>query len=287
MRVIISGTKLTRQNKMDTKPNNKKHIPPIQTLRPRLILGITAFMTLCAILYAFFIATPIYEAQAMIQVGKINGNYVEPIESTREKLAFTHQLDTWGHDKKLPAVSSADVVAGETDLILIRTIGLNNEDAVKLLRTKVDTLIKEQTKDVVKARKSYKTTIKNSEFQLKSAQASIKELRQNIADYDKKVLELTKEDAALLGTYFLELWKLRDKIEKSEQWIGSESHQLGRARLMLIDTVPPRLVDKILTSDKPAKPKKALIVTIGFVSGLLLSLLIVFFLDFLYESRKR
>ena len=272
---------------MDTKPNSKQHIPKALIMRPRLILGITAFMTLCAILYAFFIATPIYEAQAMIQVGKINGNYVEPIESTREKLAFIHQLDTWGNNKKLPLVSSAVVVAGETDLILIKTIGLNNEDAVKLLRTKVDTLVKEQTRDVLKAQKSYKTTIKNSEFQLKSAQASIKELRQNIADYDKKVLKLTKDDAALLGTYFLELWKFRDKIEKSEQWIGSASHYLGRARLMLVDTKPPQLVGEIMTSDKPAKPKKALIVTIGFVSGLLLSLLIVFFLDFLYESRKR
>ncbi len=257
------------------------------TRRPRLILGITAFMTLCAILYAFFIATPIYEAQAMIQVGKINGNYVEPIKSTREKLAFTHQLDSWGGSKKLPLVSSAVVVAGRTDLILVKTIGHNNEDAVRLLRTKVDTLIKQQIKDVKKAQKAYKATIKSSESQLKRSKDSIKKLRQNIAEYDRKVLELTKEDVALLGTYFLELWKLRVNIEKHERWIGSSAHQLGLARLVLIDTVPPQLVDKILTSEKPAKPRKALIVTVGFVSGLLFSLLIVFFLDFLLEMREK
>ena len=272
---------------MNNFPIETQENPATMTWRPRLILGITAFMTLCSVLYAFVIAKPIYEAQALIQVGKINGNHVEPIKSTREKLAFTHQLDSWGDSKKLPVVSSAVVVAGQTDLLLIKTIGLSNEDAVKLLHTKADTLIKRQSKDVEKAQKAYKTTIKNSEFQLKSAKASIKELRRNIADYDRKVLKLTKEDVALLGTYFLELWKLRAKIEKQEQWIGTVSHHLGSARLMLIDTVPPQLVDKILTSEKPAKPRKALIVTVGFVSGLLFSLLIVFFLDFLLDMREK
>jgi len=267
--------------------NETQSIPKTLTLRPRLILGITAFMTLCSVLYAFVIAKPIYEAQALIQVGKINGNHVEPIKSTREKLAFTHQLDSWGDSKKLPVVSSAVVVAGQTDLLLIKTIGLSNEDAVKLLHTKADALIKRQNKDVEKAQKAYKTTIKNSEFQLKSAQTSIKELRRNIADYDRKVLELNKNDVALLGTYFLELWKIRANIEKNQQWIGSASHHLDRARLMLVDTKSPQLVDKILTSDKPAKPRKALIVTVGFVSGLLLSLLIVFFLDFLHEMIEK
>lgn len=267
--------------------NETQSIPTTLTRRPRLILGITAFMTFCAILYAFFIATPIYEAQAMIQVGKINGNHVEPIKSTREKLAFTHQLNTWGVNKKLPVVSSAVVVAGQTDLILIKTIGLSKEDAVNLLHTKVNTLTKQQSKDVNKARKAYKATIKSSKFQLKSAKASIKELRRNIADYDQKVLKLTKEDVALLGTYFLELWKLRANIEKNQRWIGSASHNLGRARLMIIDTVPPKLVDNILASDKPAKPRKALIVTVGLVSGLLFSLLVVFFLDFLFDAREK
>ena len=272
---------------MNNSPDEAQNISATLTRRPRLILGITAFMTLCAILYAFVIATPIYEAQAMIQVGKINGNLVEPIKSTREKLAFTHQLDSWGDSKKLPLVLSAVVVAGQTDLLLIKTIGLSNEDAVKLLHTKADALIKRQNKDVEKAQKAYKTTIKNSEFQLKSAQTSIKELRRNIADYDRKVLELNKNDVALLGTYFLELWKIRANIEKNQQWIGSASHHLDRARLMLVDTKSPQLVDKILTSDKPAKPRKALIVTVGFVSGLLLSLLIVFFLDFLHEMIEK
>ena len=272
---------------MDTKLKSKQQIPIVQTWRSKLIISITTFMTLCAILYAFFIATPIYEAQAMLQVGKINGNYVEPIKSTREKLAFTHQLDSWGGSKKLPVVSSAVVVAGRTDLILVKTIGHNNEDAVKLLRTKADTLIKEQIKDVEKAQKAYKTTIKTTQSQLKSAKSTIKELRRNIADYDQKVLELTKNDVSLLGAYFLELWKLRAKIEKQERWIGTVSHHLGRARLMLIDTKPPQLVGEIMTDDKPAKPRKALIVTVGFVSGLLLSLLIVLFLDFLLEAREK
>ncbi len=269
-------------------PSNKiQVIPKIPTWRPKLIIGITAFMTLCAILYAFFIAKPVYEARALIQVGKINGNHVERIKSTREKIAFTHLLDARGVDKKLPVVSSADVLAGQTDLLLIKTIGYNNEDAVKLLQAEINTLIERQTEDVEKGRKVYETTIKTTEFQLKSAKSTIKEHRQNITDYDRKILKLTKDDVALLGGYFLELWKLRANIEKQEKWIGLVSHHLGRAKLMLIDTVLPKLFGEITISDRPVKPRKVLIVTVGFVSGLLLSLLILFFLDFLLEMKKK
>jgi uncharacterized protein involved in exopolysaccharide biosynthesis len=41
------------------------------------------------------------------------------------------------------------------------------------------------------------------------------------------------------------------------------------------------IVGEILTNDYPAKPKKKLIVIVAFITGLILSIFLVFFLEFI------
>ena len=41
------------------------------------------------------------------------------------------------------------------------------------------------------------------------------------------------------------------------------------------------IVNSILTDDKPVKPKKKLIVIVGFVTGFILSIFLVFMLEFI------
>jgi len=255
--------------------------------RPRLILGTTAFITLCAIIYAFFIAKPIYEAQAMVQLGKINGGPVEPYDSVRTKLIFSQQMETPGLKRKLPYLSSATIIGERRDVLLIKAEGHSNKEIVALLQSEIDKLIKRQSGDVKKAKIAYRTTMNEAKEQLKVAESSIKESQESIAKINQKIQKLSKEDAALLGTYFLELQKLRTSIERNESWRSTLLWQIERSRLMLIDTLPPTIVDKIITSEKPIKPRKALLVAVGFVSGLLFSLLLVLFLDFLIDLRKK
>ena len=254
--------------------------------RPRFILGITAFITFLAIVYAFFIATPIYEAQAMVQLGKINGGPVEPYDTVRTKLIFSHQMETPGLKRKLPLISNATIIGERKDVLLIKAIGRSNKEAVALLQSEIDKLIQRQSDDVKKAKKAYRTTMEQARKQLKVAESSIKRDQKSIAKINQKVHRLSKEDTALLGTYFLELQKLRSSIERNESWRSTLLWRIERSRLMLIDTLPPTIVDKIITSEKPIKPRKALIVAVGFVSGLLFSLLLVLFLDFWTDTRK-
>ena len=258
----------------------------IASWRPRLILGITTAATLFAVIYAFFIATPVYEAQAMVQLGKINGGPVEPYDSVRTKLIFSQQMETPGLKKKLPYLSSAAIVGERRDVLLIKALGRNNSETIALLQSEIDKLIKRQSGDVQKAKIAYQTTMNEAKEQLKVAESSIKSAQKSIDTIDQKVQKLSKEDAALLGTYFLELQKLRTSIERNESWRSTLLWQIEKSRLMLIDTLPPTIVDKIITSEKPIKPRKLLIVTVGFVSGLLFSLLLVLFLDFLQDAKR-
>ncbi len=50
--------------------------------------------------------------------------------------------------------------------------------------------------------------------------------------------------------------------------------------------VMSHIVHKIYTQDKPVKPKKALILIIAFITGLMLSVFLAFFLEFLQDSKK-
>lgn len=253
--------------------------------RPWLILTITTFMTLSAIIYAFFMVKPVYEVQSMIRLGKISGNQVESLTAIKEELAFTYQLYTPRHKNKLPILSRVNISGQDEGLLLIGAIGRNNEDAVKLLRTEIDTILERQAKAVKEALKVYKGSVKNTELQLQNAISSIQKSQQEINGYSQKITKLTKEDVALMGTYLLEIWKHRSNIDNGEKWQAKVSNHLERTKFRLINTIPPQEVNKIVTNTKPARPRKTLIITVAFVSGLLISLLLVLFLDFL-SSRK-
>jgi len=276
-------------NKRDKLPadTERPDISTIASWRPKLILGITAVITLGAIIYAFFIATPIYEAQAMVQLGKINGGPVEPYDTVRTKLIFSHQMETPGLKKTYPYLSSATIVGERKDVLLIRAMGHNNRETVSLLQSEIDKLIKRQRGDVKKAKKAYKSTMEKSKEQLKIIELSIKRAQKNITAISQKIQKLSKEDIAALGTYLLELQKLHSNIEQYESRRSTLLWQIEKSRLMLIDTLPPTIVDKIITYKNPIKPRKAVIVTVGFITGILFSLLLVLFLDFWFDIRKK
>ena len=148
-------------------------------------------------------------------------------------------------------------------------------------------MINRENKIVEKGQKEYQNSIKNSKRQLKDTTAAIKKLKENITDIDKKIKKLGKDDVALLGTYFMEIRRLRNDIERKEQWISATNYYVRHTNLKLLDTMPPKLIGEINAEDKPAKPRKLLIIIMAFVSGIILSLLIVLFLDFLREFRKK
>ena len=276
----------THNSAQDFDESRAKGIPEIITSRPRLILGITGFVTLCAVIYAFLIAKPVYEAQAMVQLGTINGGEAEPLESIREKLTYTYDIYSPRLYKKLPILTSIDISREDKAILTLTAVGRSNEDAKRVLNDEIDSLIKRETNIVRQGREALEDSLKKSESQLKDAITEISETKVSIDDYSKKIAQLKKEDVALLGNYLLEIWKLRNQIKENEMWRGTVSNYIEHKKLQLIDTKPPKLIEKIVTHNKPAKPRKMLIVAIGFVSGLLLSLLLVLFLDFLREQRR-
>jgi uncharacterized protein involved in exopolysaccharide biosynthesis len=58
-------------------------------------------------------------------------------------------------------------------------------------------------------------------------------------------------------------------------------HNRLKTLLLLYNYKNTQIVNNILTEDKPVKPKKKLIVIVGFVAGFILSIFLVFMLEFI------
>ncbi len=80
---------------------------------------------------------------------------------------------------------------------------------------------------------------------------------------------------------------IQKKLEKTVQFV-LERHQ-KMAELYSAKTTKIKmtsLVGEITVSDKAVKPKKKLIVSVAFISGLMLSIFLAFFLEFIQAERK-
>ena len=58
--------------------------------RKKLIVVVTAAVTIFAIVYAFVIAKPVYEAKVMLEIGKISGKAFESTGQIKQRLLFQY-----------------------------------------------------------------------------------------------------------------------------------------------------------------------------------------------------
>ena len=93
--------------------------------RKKLIGFITLSVTLLAIVYAFFIAKPIYEAKAMIEIGTIDDKPIDKITDIKEKLIYKYNIGTRGKRSKLPRVTSISIPKKSGNIIAISSQGAN------------------------------------------------------------------------------------------------------------------------------------------------------------------
>lgn len=220
-------------------------------------------------------------------------------------------------DKEFDVVNIS-VPKGMKNFIEVSVEAKSNDLAVKGLNEVVDYVKTEHKKILNDVKEKNELELKNIEFNISNIEndkiininKKIDLFNQSIVNLEEqlKLLNETFKNANSLepSIYALKLTEkkdisntitanklaLYDFIEQKENLINIDINKLiERKKLLETLSLPHNLknseiVGSIIKSDNPVKPKKSLVVVVAFVTGFILSIFIVFFMQFINSIRK-
>jgi LPS O-antigen subunit length determinant protein (WzzB/FepE family) len=228
-------------------------------------------------------------------------------------------IDIHKNDKdKKSEVISILVPKESKEFLEIKALAISNELAIKEINL-VLSHIQEKDKTIlldVKNRRELKINNINSQIsniqekqvelfdkniklqveQLVKFKEQLNDIKQNIKWIQKKqpvlaALQLMGQSDLTRSILTLEMHiiELQNKKEKlTTMKINSliEKRNLLQSMLLPHNYKTSKIVGKIITNDYSIKPKKKLIVIVAFITGLILSIFLVFFLSFLRNDEK-
>ncbi len=226
----------------------------------KFIIIFTVLVTLVALIFVF-IKTPIYEIKAYVEVGSIkhnnnnnnNNNNNSAIENPNNLVKRLQISYIDGSDKEETTfLRSVSAVKKTENLVELVVDSVSNEKAkIKLNEIIDDIKLQHQSKI-----DNYKALIIENINNLKS---------------QKQMLENSKNNFE--GSQLIN-YNLSSKINELNLEISSYSIK------------QTDVIGKIIVNDYPVKPKKKLIVIVAFITGLILSIFLVFFLEFIRNEDK-
>jgi len=175
----------------------------------------TIVVTVCSIVYVLFIATPIYEAKAVIEIGYFNKDGKKELIDDTARL--TQELNVIFIDsqkssslEKNASIDHISIVKNNKDFMEITANGISNESSVREIETAMS-YIQDKHKKAIDER------VKNIEIQIKNIDREIELTKTNR-------LQRLDEDIAMIKEYSIPL--LDKKIEIVENDIKEYENQL-------------------------------------------------------------
>ena len=256
--------------------------------RKKLIGAVTAVLTILAIIYAYFVVKPVYEIQSTIELAQIGNKPLQDANDIKQKLETVFEVNVKGKKIIYPIVKSIDLPKKTKNIIVIKIQGRDNNSSFKKLESIVDHLVSTQNNEL-------NNYISTQEKKLTLSKQNVKQIlsvNQNnikvIESYQNKLLQISKEDAALAGIYSIEISRKQTEINDFDEKIFALKNKINDIELSLSPSniKSTQTIGKALILDQPVKPKKKLIVIVAFITGLMLSVFLAFFLEFIGGMKK-
>ncbi len=233
------------------------------------IILFTLIVTLAAAGYVF-LKKPKYQASASIQIGRIN-NSMKIFPDNKNIGCNTYILIPSDIPALLKPFGVSATIEKRTKAILdISALSSITGDALTKVKKAVEFLLEED-------RKKRDLLIENLQKQSKLLQTTRSELEDNL-----KALQV-KHSRVTSVTDFTALIDVESRLKREKLKI---SQQIDRINLQIeknkIDTT------KIITPPKEhiVYPKRKLIVVVAFITGLILSIFLVFFFEFVKSMKE-
>ena len=284
------------------------------------IVIFTLVITILAAIYAYN-KTPIYEAKALVEIGeyKLNSTTKNSIDDATalEKKLTTIYVDMEKNLKdKTSEISNIAIVKGLKNFLEIKSEATSNEDAKNEI-LKVLTFVQgEHEKILDDVKKQKEMELRNIDLQIsdiKSRTVALidKKLENNVKNLEnlqeqlkfvdenlKKIDSLNPSLAALklmekkditnsINTLTIQNFDLeskKDELLTTSLYTLQENKKIIELSLLPHNYKNTQIVGEIMTNDFPTKPKKSLIVAVAFVTGFILSIFLVFLINFIRKN---
>ncbi|MGJ0288458.1 Wzz/FepE/Etk N-terminal domain-containing protein [Aliarcobacter cryaerophilus] len=281
------------------------------------IIVFTFVITLIAAIYAYN-KTPIYEAKALLEIGEYKKNPVDDAVALEKKLS-TIFIDMEKNLKdKTSEISNIYVVKGLKNFLEIKSESTSNEEAKNEILKVLTFVQNEHEKILDDVKKQKEMELRNIDLQisdiksksvdlidkkienniknLKSLEEQLKQIDENL----KKIDTLNPSLAALklmekrditnsINTITIQNFELeskKDELLTTSLYNLEENKKIIELSLLPHNYKNTQIVGEIMTNDFPAKPKKSLIVAVAFVTGFILSIFLVFVIQFIQGTKK-
>lgn len=289
--------------------------------RKYFILIFTLIITILAIIYVS-IKTPIYEAKAVIEIGsyKTESDEVRVVDNLNE---FSKKLSTIFIDlrkddiEKESEITNISISKGMKNYIEISSQAISNDLALKEIEAVLSFTKDEHGKFLNDIKEKNKIQISNIDNSVKNLQEQIVNIDRKIELYEKNVINLEEQMKFVLESLkninsldpSIAALKLMEKRDISNDIISNKSQLfdlmikkesisnleinklIERKKILESLTLDYNIknsdiVGKIQINDYPVKPKKTLVVVVSFVTGFILSIFIIFFMQFIQGLKK-
>jgi len=255
--------------------------------RKKLIGAVTGLLTVLAIVYAFFIAKPVYAVKGIMEIARIDKKPVRDINNLKQRLKTLYDMDRKGGKIEFPIVSKINIPKTTTNLLEITTQGYSNDTAQQKLKEIISYATIRQNEQIKNYISIQKQKLQLNQNEIKKNTLLEEEIKQDMINYKNKLQNISKEDAALAGIYSIEIGKKQSELNT----LSDRKYYISNQKNDLELSISPAKIEmaqsiKTEISDHPIKPKKKLIVIVAFITGLMLSVFLAFFLEFIGGMKK-
>lgn len=227
-----------------------------------------------------FLTSPVYEASVKLRIGHVKGDgAAQPVilenadELSSRILAQYGEEVAEGIKRDRPFITKASVQKGVTTTVQLTTEGDTPADAARLLDDVV--------KGVQKAHTAmFENNLKPIVERLKSLDEQRTSLQQQYADLTQLAEQIKDRDNVQASLLMIE----RSPITNSLDQQATERLRLSQ-QMTAPATRPTELIGEITAPAKPSKPKKALVLSLAAVLGMMGGVMLAFVAEFVAKAK--
>ena len=260
----------------------------------RWLLGLPFVCVLLAAV-GVFIAKPKWEAAAVIQIGQVGqsgvgqgSQLIEPPLRAIERMKMKSFEDDVLTALKIP-VEVDDPVAK----LFRSTLSLKALGATDLIQVKVQAVSRDQAQTwanavVDRLREVHERLAQPTIDRLRKQQSELKKQMQIIEEERTNLLKIVSKSSETSGDsrFSANLLLSNLLLQKNAELRDFEMRRLAAdEQLTSVRTYPTSLIDRIYVPEKPASPKKLLIVMLSAVLGLILGVVVALLRNY-WQSTK-